>query len=233
MSEAVKNLFTQISPTYDRLNHLLSLNIDKSWRKKTIATIQKSNDEPFLGLDLCAGTFDLSLECRRQFPHSKIVAADFSFGMLKSGLPKIASTNGAIRPLCADALSLPFADASFDVAFCAFGMRNLDDKSAGLAEIRRVLKPGGQLLVLEFFKPTSAVSTFFNKTYAEHILPRVGQLISGNRSAYEYLRDSIRGFLTTGEFEALMKTQGYADTATRDFLLAIASCVSAIKKDAA
>lgn len=227
MSEAVQKLFTEISPTYDKLNHVLSLNIDKSWRKQTIGTINKERHATFTALDLCAGTHDLGLECLTQFPKSKIIAADFSFGMLASGQHKIAGK--AITPVCADGLNLPFADQSFDVVFCGFGMRNLDDKTRGLSEIHRVLKPDGQILILEFFKPDSFLSRVFNKTYAEHILPRIGKLISGNQAAYEYLRDSIRGFLTTSEFSQLMSQTGFHHVNTQDFVFGIASCVSGTK----
>lgn len=232
MSEAVKNLFTDISPTYDRLNHFLSFNFDKSWRRKTIANIEAGRDEPFLALDVCCGTHDLGLECLRQFPRSKITGLDFSQGMLDAGEGKIAAEKraGKITPVRGDALAMPFPDDSFDVVFCAYGVRNFDDAGSGLKEMRRVLKPGGQLLVLEFFRPTSAFNRFFNKTYGEHILPWLGARISGHPSAYGYLRDSIRGFLSAEETAAKLDAVGFERIATRDFFLSISTCVSAFKK---
>jgi ubiquinone/menaquinone biosynthesis methyltransferase len=226
MSETVKNMFTAISPTYDKLNHVLSFNIDKGWRRKAVSAIGHTASEPIKVLDVCAGTFDLSLDTLAHFSAAQITAVDFSSGMLQSGLAKIKGKN--ITPVCADALNLPFANAHFDVAVCGFGMRNLDDKTKALVELRRVLKPGGQLLVLEFFKPASFLSRLFNKTYAEHILPRLGKMISGNEAAYTYLRDSIRGFLTTDEFKALMQTQGYQNIKVQNFIFGIASCVSGV-----
>lgn len=231
MSETVQKLFTDISPTYDRLNHFLSFNIDKSWRKKTISKIQKTPDENFIALDLCAGTHDLGLECLRQFPKAEIIALDFSYGMLQAGQNKISKEfkAGQITPVCGDALNMPFADNTFDVIFCAYGVRNFDCTEKGLNEIRRVLKPDGQILVLEFFKPTSAVNRLFNNTYGEYILPLVGQWISGHKSAYAYLRDSIRGFLNVSEFEKLLEKTGYKEIKNKNFFMSISTCVSAQK----
>lgn len=231
MSEAVKSLFTAISPTYDRLNHVLSFNFDKSWRKKTIAQIHKKSEDAFLALDLCAGTHDLGLECLSQFPKARIQAVDFSFGMLHAGQDKIRSEFCAkkITPVCGDALNLPYPDGTFDVVFCAYGVRNFDSTEAGLKEIQRVLKPGGQLLVLEFFRPMSSLSTFFNKTYGQYILPALGQMVSGHKSAYTYLRDSIRGFLSLLEFQDLLKKSGFKDIKTKNFFMSISSCVSAVR----
>ncbi len=219
-------MFTAISPTYDKLNHVLSFNIDKRWRRKTVAAIAHIASDPIQVLDVCAGTFDLSLDTLARFSAAQITAVDFSAGMLQSGLEKIKGKN--ITPVCADALNLPFENGRFDVAVCGFGMRNLDDKAKGLAELRRVLKPGGQLLVLEFFKPSSFLSRLFNKTYAEHILPSLGKFISGNKAAYTYLRDSIRGFLTTEEFKVLLQAQGFENVKIKNFVFGIASCVSGI-----
>lgn len=231
MSEAVKSLFTAISPTYDRLNHVLSFNFDKGWRKKTIAQIRKKSTDAFLALDLCAGTHDLGLECLRQFPESKIQAVDFSFGMLSAGQNKIRSEidSHKITPICGDALNLPYADETFDVIFCAYGVRNFDSTAAGLKEMRRVLKPGGQILILEFFRPTSSLNNFFNKTYGQYVLPALGQAVSGHKSAYAYLRDSIRGFLSLSEFEDQLQKLGFKDFQAKNFFMAISSCVSAVK----
>lgn len=227
MSEAVKKLFTEISPTYDRLNHLLSLNVDKSWRKKTIARIQKSQGH-FKALDLCCGTFDLSLECVKQFPRAKIYAIDFSETMLQAGKEKIRRFP-QITPICGDALSLPFEKESFDVVFCGFGVRNLDDIEKGLKEIYRVLKPQGQILILEFFKPASSFQKLFHKTYLTHILPRIGSWVSGNPKAYLYLKNSIQGFLTVPEFCENLQKIGFENIEIQDYLFKISSCVEGEK----
>lgn len=226
MSEAIKKLFSDISPTYDRLNHLLSFDVDKSWRKKTIAQIQKNQDQKFEALDLCCGTFDLSLECVKQFPRAKIYALDFSETMLEVGKKKIQDVS-QITPVCGDALNLPFGEETFDVVFCGFGVRNLDDIEKGLKEIYRVLKPQGQILILEFFKPTSSLQKLFHKTYGAHILPRIGSWISGNPRAYTYLKDSIQGFLTVPEFCELLRQNGFQKIQVQDHFLKIASIVQA------
>jgi ubiquinone/menaquinone biosynthesis methyltransferase len=229
MSIAVRDLFTHISPTYDRLNHLLSFNIDRRWRKKAIARLHQSADQVTDILDVCAGTYDLSILAAQKFPKAKIQALDFSQGMLDAGRPKLERAGLAerIHPVCADALHLPFADASFDVVMCAYGLRNLDDKRAGTREMKRVLRPGGELLILEFFRPKSFVAKVFNKTYAETILPCVGGWVSGDKKAYAYLRDSIRGFLSVDEYMALLAEENFAAVRSHDFIFSISSAVLA------
>lgn len=231
MSEAVKSLFSAISPTYDRLNHLLSFNIDKSWRKKSIALIKAGPDTELSCLDLCAGTYDLSLACLKRFPRAQITAADFSEGMLQAGMKKIAryTQTGQIKPVCADALHLPFADQSFDVVFCGYGMRNLDDTNRGIQEIKRVLKPGGQVVILEFFKPSDFLGKAFNATYSQVLIPVLGRVISGHAGAYRYLRDSIRGFLTLKQFCDLFEANGFSSIQTRNFMMSVSTAVSAVK----
>lgn len=247
MSEAVKSLFTDISPTYDRLNHLLSLNLDKIWRRKAISLINdyltlrlsdsqkvtqsESQKVSFLALDLCCGTFDLSLECLRQFPNAQIIAADFSHGMLNAGREKISQSinSGKIIPICGDGLKLPLADNSLNVIFCGYGVRNFDSTKIGLQEMNRVLKAGGQIIVLEFFKPSSWVSNVFHKSYAKFLIPLLGKIISGHESAYHYLRDSIQGFLTIQEFKNLLEECNYKDIKINDFFMSVSTAVSAIK----
>lgn len=231
MSEAVKQLFTEISPTYDRLNHLLSFNFDKGWRKSAIRMIRKKRQDHFKAIDLCAGTYDFSLECLKNFPNAEIMACDFSQGMLDAGLNKIDPQikTGQIKPICCDALHMPFEDNSIDVIFCGYGVRNFDDTEKGMKEIYRVLKPGGQVIVLEFFKPDTILGRFFNRTYAQTIIPSLGKIISKHDSAYSYLRDSIRGFLTTKQFEQMLHKNKFKDIKTKNFIMKISSAVSAFK----
>lgn len=228
-SVRVKILFDEISPTYDRLNRILSLNIDKIWRKKTISLIRKSKDNHFTALDLCCGTHDMGLECLRQFPDVKITAMDFSEEMLKAGEPKIQKyiLNGQIKTLVGDALNMPFANQSFDVIFCAYGVRNFSDTAKGLLEIRRVLKPGGQVLILDFFNPQNFFNRLFHKTYAQYVLPRLGGWLSGNPKAYVYLRDSILDFVTGIQMTEMLLAQGFAQARVKDFFGGISSCVMA------
>lgn len=226
MSEQIKELFSTISPTYDRLNHLLSFNLDKRWRKQTIQTIRASENAPLLALDLCAGTFDLSLAFLERFRQSKVISADFSHGMLKAGLNKIKPHSNRIFPVCGDALKLPFPDQSFDVVFCGYGFRNLDDPAKGLAEIHRVLKPGGQILILEFFRPQKLATRVFHHTYGRWVLPNVGHLISKSRSAYLYLHDSISRFYTLNECEKAFEKQGFNEILSKRFFMGVTHLVS-------
>jgi len=201
MSKEVQELFTSIAPSYDFLNHFLSLSIDKRWRDKAIAAI--GEEAPARVLDLCAGTLDLTQKLQEKFPQTEVAAVDFAIAMLEAGRAKIPKTARTWR-ICADGHQLPFPERSFDAVLCAFGIRNLEDRDRAAAEIRRVLRPKGKLVVLEFFKPDSLFSKFFYRTYGQHVLPRLGGAISKNRKAYEYLQNSIQGFLTVEEYQDLL-----------------------------
>lgn len=231
MSEQIKQLFSGISPTYDKLNHLLSFNIDKGWRKKSVDKITgfSENDTP-LALDLCAGTLDFTVAFKQKFSKAQVVSLDFSHPMLALGQHKIADNDfSQVSLICGDALKLPFADNTFDVLFCGYGFRNLDNSKAGLQEISRVLKPGGQLLILEFFKPESLASKTFHATYGKYLLPWVGGLISKQKKAYDYLYSSINSFLSISQCENLLKDCGFSQTRTHSFLMDVSHLVWAIK----
>jgi demethylmenaquinone methyltransferase/2-methoxy-6-polyprenyl-1,4-benzoquinol methylase len=226
MSQKVQKLFSQISGKYDFLNHVLSLNIDKSWRKKTIKEIKKNPNDHFLALDLCCGTFDLTIECLKQYHQAEVIALDFAYPMLTSGKNKILKKDqDRVQIVCGDALRLPLGENSVDVIFCGFGYRNLDDTEAGLKEMYRVLKPGGKLLILEFFKPTTFLSKAFHGTYNQIMLPTMGRLIANNKEAYEYLRDSISGFETIDQTKNLFSKTGFKNIRSRDLLFKISSLV--------
>ncbi len=207
MSKEVQELFTSIAPSYDFLNHFLSLSIDKRWRDKAIASLGKR--APGRVLDLCAGTLDLTQKLTQKFPASEIVAADFALAMLEEGKAKIRGKDKAYR-ICADGHQLPFAGNSFDAVLCAFGIRNLEKRPEAAREIRRVLKPGGKLIVLEFFRPSRFFSKFFYQTYGKYVLPRLGGVLSKNRKAYEYLQNSIQHFLSVEEYCQLLLDHGFS-----------------------
>ncbi|HEY6091419.1 MAG TPA: class I SAM-dependent methyltransferase [Gemmatimonadales bacterium] len=190
-SAYVRDVFTAIAPRYDFLNHLLSLNVDRSWRRAAVARLSWEAKPDGTYLDLCAGTLDLAAELARQDGfRGRVVGADFAVPMLARGRGKAPRT----APVAADALALPFRAAHFDGALVGFGVRNLADLDAGLREAARVLKPGARFVVLEFatprFAPLRAVYLF----YFKHILPAIGRLVSKHRDAYTYLPESVLAF---------------------------------------
>ncbi len=198
-------MFTAIAPHYDFLNHALSLNIDKRWRKQAIDRLGWQAAPGGDYLDLCAGTLDLAAElaCRPGF-RGRVWGADFVVPMLKLG-----RTKARVIPVAADALKLPFPDESFDGLTVGFGVRNLEDIGAGLAEMARVIKPGGRLVVLEFTVPPSFPMRQLYLLYFTRVLPRLGRLVSHHNSAYSYLPDSVMGFPDPPEFSRLMEQAGF------------------------
>jgi demethylmenaquinone methyltransferase/2-methoxy-6-polyprenyl-1,4-benzoquinol methylase len=187
----VRGLFAEIAPRYDLLNHVLSLNVDKRWRRQAVAQLgwQACPDGEYL--DLCAGTLDLSAELGNQPGFTgRVIGADFVPEMLVRGAGKSAR----VSPTAADALDLPFADATFDGATVGFGMRNLMDLDAGLREAARVLKPGARLVVLELAMPCWQPMKTLYLTYFRRILPGIGRLVSKHRTAYDWLPASVEMF---------------------------------------
>jgi len=222
---AVRRMFDRISPTYDLLNRLLSLGIDRGWRRRALDRLDERMPEGPV-LDLCAGTLDLSRELQQRFAGRPLVAGDFARAMLVSGRGKLAP--GALLAVC-DAMQLPLASGSFAGVVCGFGMRNLADTSRGLSEAHRVLADGGALVVLEFFRPTSALTRLFHAGYGRGLLPLVGRLVSGDGEAYGYLSRSMRGFLTRREFEEAMRAVGFREVGGQELTFGIASLVWGVK----
>jgi demethylmenaquinone methyltransferase / 2-methoxy-6-polyprenyl-1,4-benzoquinol methylase len=216
-SNKVREMFTQIAPRYDLLNHLLSLQLDRLWRARTARRLQTILDRPdALVLDLCCGTGDLALALARA-GKARILGADFAHPMLvrareKTGAPSQKTNQPSTSPMRffeADALRLPFARESFDLVTTAFGFRNLSNYEAGLREIQRVLKPGGTIAILEFTEPPEGWLGDFYRWYFCKVLPRIGGLISGDRLAYTYLPKSVARFFRPPELAALMTAVGY------------------------
>lgn len=216
-SRKVREMFTEIAPRYDLLNHLLSLQLDRLWRARTARRLQSILDRPdALVLDLCCGTGDLAFALARA-GKARIVGADFAHPMLVRARKKTAAqpqpanqTSASPMPFFeADALRLPFAGASFDLVTSAFGFRNLANYEAGLREIQRVLKPGGTIAILEFTEPPDGRLGDLYRWYFCKVLPKIGGLISGDRSAYTYLPNSVARFLRPPELAALMTAVGY------------------------
>lgn len=205
--QAVQAMFAEIAPTYDRLNHLLSANIDKRWRRLVARKLAGALAAPDArALDLCCGTADLTVALAEQAPHARIIGCDFCHPMLVRGLEKIPTQATLVE---GDALRLPFADNQFEAVTNAFGLRNLENVEAGLREMRRVLKPQGRVAILEFSQPVVPLLRTAFHFYFTKILPQIGALISGSRQAYTYLPASVRHFPPQKELATMMEAVGF------------------------
>jgi demethylmenaquinone methyltransferase/2-methoxy-6-polyprenyl-1,4-benzoquinol methylase len=218
----VRQMFTAIAPRYDLLNHLLSFNIDRWWRRRAVDRLawQRAPDGTYL--DLCAGTLDLALElARRPGFTGRAVGADFVVPMLRRGRGK----RDALEAVGADALELPFPDTRFHGCMVGFGVRNLADLDRGLDEIRRVLKPGGRLVILDFAIPTAWPVRPLYLFYFRRVLPRVGRLVSKHTTAYSYLPDSVTDFPSPERLAARLSAAGFARVAFERLTLGVAALV--------
>ena len=208
-SGKVREMFTQIAPRYDLLNHVLSMQLDRVWRAKVarrLAPILSNRDA--LVLDLCCGTGDLAFALARA-GKAKIIGADFAHTMLTRAAEKSTKVRSPLSFFEADALQLPFADNSFDAVTSAFGFRNLANYESGLREIRRVLRPGGTIAILEFTEPPEGFFGNAYRWYFRAVLPRIGGMLSGDRAAYAYLPKSVARFFRPAQLAQLMKEVGY------------------------
>jgi demethylmenaquinone methyltransferase/2-methoxy-6-polyprenyl-1,4-benzoquinol methylase len=216
-SRKVREMFTQIAPRYDFLNHLLSFQLDRVWRARVGSCLRPILEGRFpLVLDLCCGTGDLGIALAARFT-PQVIGADFALPMLIRAKEKSATLRGKNlvqlrRPkfVGADALRLPFADGSFDLVTTAFGFRNLANYEAGLREIQRVLKPGGTIAILEFTEPPDSLLGDLYRWYFCKVLPRIGGWLSGDPAAYTYLPKSVARFFRPPELASLMASVGYA-----------------------
>jgi len=218
-------MFGNIAGRYDLLNHLLSGNIDKRWRHRVageVASGLSPKGSESLLLDVACGTGDLSLALFDR-ARARIIAVDFCRPMLQIAAVKAARKGAGIKFIEGDALQLPFADGMFDAATIAFGLRNLASVEAGIGEFRRVLKPGGKLVVLEFSKPRIPVLRSVFKLYFTKVLPIFGGFISGSRKAYEYLPDSVSQFPDQQALASMMEKAGFRDVGFRDLTGGIAA----------
>lgn len=207
--EGVKKMFDNIAPDYDKLNHILSLNIDKNWRKKAVRELA-DEARPLNVLDVACGTGDFTIEIARKVPHgSTVVGVDISDGMIAVGLEKLAKLGIDAALEVADCEALPYEDNTFDRISVGFGVRNFEHLELGLSEMYRVLAPGGKLVILELSVPSNAFIRWCYKLYFLKILPFIGGLVSGDRSAYEYLPASVLRFPAPDKFMAIMKSAGF------------------------
>ncbi len=209
----VQGMFNRVAHRYDAANRIMSMGVDVAWRKKAIARLLEGLGEAPRLLDLGAGTLDGALEIARRAPGAQVAAADFALEMLLAGRKKVP-TGGRIETHAADGHHLPYRDGAFDGAFSAFCVRNLRDLPAGLRELRRVVRAGGRVVILEFLRP-ERTRFFFDRIWNAHVLPLLGWAVTGDRAAYRYLPDSIAHFRSSAEFEALLRDVGFAEVECR------------------
>jgi demethylmenaquinone methyltransferase / 2-methoxy-6-polyprenyl-1,4-benzoquinol methylase len=219
-SRKVREMFTRIAPRYDLLNHILSLQMDRLWRARTAKILRPILErEDAKILDLCCGTGDLAFALSRR-GRARVWGADFAHTMLVRAHAKAAEASGGngqrtIPFVESDALRLPFADGAFDLVTAAFGFRNLANYEAGLREIRRVLRTDGTIAILEFTEPKPGWFGDLYRWYFRAVLPRIGAMISGDRSAYSYLPKSVARFFQPGELRELMLGNGFESVEAR------------------
>jgi len=241
-AQAVRQMFDSIAPRYDLLNHVLSANVDRLWWRRTARRFRPILTNPNAAvLDICCGTGDMTMALLKHRPRNSqpILAADFARGMLSRGALKFGGPGVGARaagtpyavPLEADALHLPLKSASLDLIVTAFGFRNLANYEAGLREFNRVLKPGGQLGILEFSEPGGLMGKAYT-VYFRRVLPAIGRLISGPATAgkagpYNYLPTSVGNFPSPPQMLALIESTGYQDCGWQPYTFGIAGLYTA------
>ncbi len=208
----VASMFDNIAPTYDKLNHILSLNIDKLWRIDAIDRLAKT--QPKVVLDEACGTGDFSILIAKKCAEAKVIGVDISEGMMEIGRQKVAAEGLANRITMHvdDATQLQIDDNSVDAITVAFGVRNYEQLQKGLDEMCRVIRPGGHTFILELSVPQNKILLWGYKLYFLHILPWVGGLISGNKEAYKYLPASVLNFPKPDAFLQMMQQAGFSET---------------------
>jgi len=219
---AVRAMFDRIAPRYDLLNRVMTMQVDQAWRRRLLRDLAPRDGEALL--DLCAGTMDVADLARRRAPGLLVIGADFSFQMLRRGVEKTG-----LPASQADAMALPFHAARFDLATVTFGMRNLEKFEVGLAELARVLRPGGRLGILEFFRPESAGPRIVHGLYNRLALPVLGRVLSPDPEAYRYLVQSMERFASRPEFEAAAVRAGFKDVHGETLFPGVCGLVTAVK----
>ena len=226
----IATMFDRISPKYDVLNHMLSLNVDKVWRKKTAKAVAKHHPKTIL--DLATGTADLAISLAKYNPKAHIIGMDISEKMLEIGKEKVAKKGLANQiELClGNAAALPFNDNTFDAVTVAFGVRNFEDLVKGLSEIHRVMKPDGQAVILEFSMPEKFPVKQLYRFYFKRVLPKIGQIVSKDPSAYTYLPQSVERFPTPLDFQQILSEKGLKQGSLKRLSFGIATLYTAFKK---
>lgn len=227
----VQEIFSQIAPRYDVLNHVLSLNIDRRWRRQAIAMLDWQRSPAGVYVDLCAGTLDIAAELSRlRGFRGTVIGADFAEPMLRAGAGK--APRATVTPVAADALQLPLPDGAADGTIVAFGIRNLADLDSGLREVHRVLAPGARFVILEFSTPRVPAVRLLYRTYFHHVLPVIGGLVSGHPSAYRYLPASVATFPVEEELARRMRAVGFGRVEWRSLTMGIAALHVGVKAHA-
>lgn len=221
-AHAVRSMFDRIAPRYDLLNRVMSFQIDQAWRRRLLRELAPKAGEAML--DLCAGTMDVAQLARRKVPGLRVLGADFSLQMLRRGVEKTG-----LPASQADAMALPFHGARFDLATVTFGMRNLERYEVGLAELARVLKPGGRLGVLEFFRPESAGTRAVHVAINKVMVPVMGRMLSPDPDAYRYLVKSMERFASRPEFEEAARRSGFVDVRGATLFPGMCGLVTAVR----
>lgn len=226
----VAEMFDGIARRYDFLNHLLSLGIDKGWRKKAIREVAAVSPKAIL--DVATGTGDMAIAAHKAIPEALITGADISEGMLEVGRKKIAALGleRSIQLQSGDSEHLPFADQSFDAVMCAYGVRNFENLEAGLRDMRRVLRPGGKLVILEFSRPQRFPVKQFYHFYFRAILPVVGRIVSKHSRAYSYLPESVMAFPEGTAFTEMLERCGYEGAKGRALTFGITTLYTAVRR---
>jgi demethylmenaquinone methyltransferase/2-methoxy-6-polyprenyl-1,4-benzoquinol methylase len=224
----VARMFDNISGKYDFLNHFLSLGIDIRWRRKAIKWLAQGN--PKVILDVATGTGDFAIEAMKLNPE-KVIGIDISQGMLDVGIRKMASKglSSIIEMRNADSENLPFEENKFDAVTVAFGVRNFENLEKGLAEMLRVMKPGGRVAILEFSKPTSFPFKQLYFLYFNYILPVIGKVFSRDEAAYSYLPESVKAFPDGEDFVSILSRLGYKNASCKPLTFGISSLYTATK----
>jgi demethylmenaquinone methyltransferase/2-methoxy-6-polyprenyl-1,4-benzoquinol methylase len=216
----VRRIFSEIAPRYDLLNHVLSLNIDRGWRRAALAELKWQERAHGTFLDLCAGTLDIAaMLARADGFRGTVIGADFAEPMLRKGVGKADATK--LTPVTADALALPLPDGSMDGAIVGFGVRNLADLDEGFREVRRVLSPGSRFVILELSTPPAALVRVAYRAYSHHVLPAIGRLVSGHPTAYTYLPESVERFPEAQDLADRMRAAGFVNVRWRHLTLGV------------
>ena len=228
--EGIRKLFDNIAPDYDKLNHILSMNIDKGWRRKAVKELLDTK-EPLNILDVACGTGDFTIEIAHKAPAgSKVTGIDLSEGMMKIGREKIKAAGVDAQMVQGDCEELPYADNTFHRISVGFGVRNFEHLEIGLQQMHRVITPGGKLVVLELSVPSNPVIRWCYKLYFLKILPTIGGWISGDRGAYEYLPASVLRFPAPDKFMQMLHQAGFSKVMHCSLTLGICRMYIAIKE---